>query len=758
MKEKKNPGKIIAIIAVVFLVIVLGLFLLVMCSGNDEEGSSDASEKTETEYQDDKESSGNASSKEEKIYTKGKPYGDPDTTWTVLLYLCGTDLESRYGFASINIEEICSADLGDNVNMVIETGGSGTWQTGGIPNNKLARFHVENGEMCLNETCPSSSMGDAGTLRDFISWGASEYPADRYMLVLWNHGGGSLFGICVDEMYNGDSLSLKEVETALAEAKVPFEVAGFDACLMSTLETAEVFQGYAHYMVASEETEPGTGWDYTEWLNYLSDNTGCSGKDLGKTIVDSYMSKCAIYGQDSMATLSVSDLTKLPELSAAFRNYSGELIMTTQDASDFQGVVQGAEQSESYGERSDSDGTYDMVDLGDLMNNTGEILTEYSDDVLDALEKVVVYESHGTYRSRASGLSVFYPKYINNDIYEAYEDITDNTAYLEYASVINGNWDADSWETAWSDAYDQYEDEGGSSGGAFSTYFSGGDNDEDYGEENEEENEEEGEEDNGEANGSSGGFMNGFFGADHNEASVNVFQQLHPVQAGDEELKYEQYIDEDSDVRLDITSGLSLVKDVRFMILFEQDENNCLYLGCDRDLNADYDTGEFSDNFRGTWITIGGEYVCAEVIDSTDDYDLYIIPAVVNGEETYIRAVYEFDKEAFKVIGTYDGAGEETNLSGRNIHPLKAGDKVDFIFYSFDMQSDEDEDPEEVVLGSIVWSDDTEMLDEETGDGKFYYILKIEDIFGNETECDPVVMEIEDGEISAYTLEEYLSE
>ncbi len=748
MKEKKKSGKVIIVIAVIVLVLILGLFLLVMCSG-DEKDDSGKNGKTEAEYQNDSDNGG-AAGRKETVINGGKPYGDPDTTWTVMLYLCGTDLESNYGFASINLEEIRNADLSDNVNVVIETGGANTWQTSGIPSDELARYHVDNGEMYLDETCPSSSMGDAGTLSDFISWGASEYPADRYMLVLWDHGGGSLFGICLDELYGSDALSLKEVETAIVNAEVPFEVAGFDACLMSTLETAEVFQGYAHYMVASEETEPGTGWDYIAWLNYLSENAGCSGRELGQSIVDSYMSKCATINQDSMATLAVSDLTQLPDLSAAFRNYSGELVMSTQNASDFQDVVQGAVQSESYGERSGSDGTYDMVDLGDLMNNTGGILTEYSDDVLNALEEVVVYESHGMYRSRASGLSVFYPKYIDNDIYAAYEDITDNTAYLEYASIVNGDWDSEAWETAWSDAYDQYEEEEESSGGLFDSFFSSGNEEEYEEEEDEEENEDESE--------SSGGFMGGFFGSDHSEESVNVFQNLQPVQAGDEEVKYEQYLDDDNTVRLNITSGLDLVKDVSFKIVYEDEEKNGFYLGSDSDINADYDTGEFSDNFHGTWITIGGEYVCAELINSTEDYYLYIIPAKVNGEDTFIRAVYEFDKSAYRVLGTYDGAYEDTNLSGRNIHPLEEGDKIDFIFYAFDMLSEEDEEPEEVILGSIVWSDDTEMLDEDTGDGKFYYMFEIEDIFGNETQCDPIVMEINDGEIYVYELEEYVNQ
>ena len=758
MKKKKTTGKTLLTI----LVLILSLFLLGGCSDDDED-SSDANEKTEAEDQNETHNSGASGHNNNN---DNKKYNDPDTTWTVMLYLCGTDLESNYGFASVNLDEILRSDISDNINVVIETGGADSWKTSGIPSNKLARFHVSDGEMQLDETCPSSSMGDAGTLSDFISWSASNYPADRNMLILWNHGGGSLFGICLDQQYGSDSLSLKEVKNAIADAKTPFELVGFDACLMSTLETAEVFQGYSHYMVASEETEPGTGWDYVAWLEYLSENAGCSGKELGRTIVDSYMEKCEYIGQDSMATLSVTDLTKLPALSAAFKNYSGELVKSTQNASDFQYVVQGAAQTESYGERSGSDGTYDMVDLGDLMKHTGEVLSEYSDDVIEALREAVVYESHGAYRSRASGLSVFYPKYIDSDIYQAYEEITDNTAYLEYASIVNGDWDSEDWETAGSEAYAQHENEAESSGGPFDELFSTGvyneDEDEDEEEEEdeeeyEEEDEDVDEEESDDEGGSSGGFMDNFFGSDHSEESVNFFQNLHPVQSGDEELKYRQYI-EDNELKLDITSGLDIVKDVQFRIMFEDEDENILYLGCDQDINADYESGEFSDNFGGTWMTIGGEYVCAEIIDSTDDYNLYIIPAKVNGEETYIRAVYEFDKEAYRVIGTYDGADEDTNLSGRNIHPLEEGDKIDFIFYASNMESDDDEDMEELTMGSIVWSDDTEMLDGDVGDGKFYYMLEIVDIFGNETECDPIIMEIVDGEITAYELEEYLTQ
>jgi hypothetical protein len=390
-----------------------------------------------------------------------------------------------------------------------------------------------------------------------------------------------------------------------------------------------------------------------------------------------------------------------------------------------------------------------MVDLGDLMNKTGSVITGNSHNVLSALRKAVVYESHGRYRSKANGLAVFFPKYINSDIYKAYEEITDNTAYLEFASILNDDWDAGYWDDNWQETYDEYNSEENSTGGFFDYYFGS----EEGGAEIEEEPEEE-EEEHGQSSSSGEGFMGGFFGGANSEHTVDLYQNLNPVKPGDEELKFRQFLDEDNYLKLQITSGIDLVKDVRFNMTFQQDEDNILYMGCDTDLDADYDKGVFTDNFRGTWMTIGGEFVCAEVIDRTDDYDLYIIPAVVNGEDTYIRAVYEYEKEAFRILGTYNGADDVTNLSGRDIHPLKKGDKVDFIFYTMNLNSDDDEDPEEVITGSIVWKDDTEMLDEEMADGVFYYMFEIEDIFGNVTECDPVVMEIEDGEINVYELED----
>lgn len=116
-------------------------------------------------------------------------------------------------------------------------------------------------------------MGDPETLKGFLNYAEENYPADHKMLLFWNHGGGSVSGVSFDENYEMDSLVLDELSAVMKDVygdKKPFEVVGFDTCLMATVDTANVFQNYASYMVASEETEPGNGWLYSGWLSKLA--------------------------------------------------------------------------------------------------------------------------------------------------------------------------------------------------------------------------------------------------------------------------------------------------------------------------------------------------------------------------------------------------------------------------------------------------------------------------------------------------------
>jgi len=109
------------------------------------------------------------------------------------------------------------------------------------------------------------------------------------MLILWDHGGGSVSGYGYDQHYPSNTMRLDEIAVALKNGGCVFDLIGFDACLMATLETAIVLEPYADYMIASEEVEPGIGWYYTGWITALSRNTSIKTIDLGKKLIDDYV-------------------------------------------------------------------------------------------------------------------------------------------------------------------------------------------------------------------------------------------------------------------------------------------------------------------------------------------------------------------------------------------------------------------------------------------------------------------------------------
>ncbi len=365
--------------------------------------------------------------------------------WTVMIYLCGSNLESDWGLASENISELCSVSFPQNVNILIETGGSSDWYSRFVKPDAIGRFIVRSGVPHMLDRRPQANMGDAQTLGEFIKWGQRNFPARKYMLLFWNHGGGSLGGVCYDELYGNDSLDLNELSAGLSMAYEPFELVGFDTCLMASLETAEVVAPHAKYMVASEEIVPGRGWNYDSFASYIVENPDCGGEELGRVICDSYYSKCRITNDETMVTLSVIDLKKIPELSRRFAAMAGEMTGVTGDINSYRLLSQAVGRTENYGGNSDSEGYTNMVDLGDLTVNAKSVLPETGSALLQALFDAVVYQVKGENRINANGLSVFYP--LSRDTYEldCYSQISACANYLKYFEKIIPYWTAPDW-------------------------------------------------------------------------------------------------------------------------------------------------------------------------------------------------------------------------------------------------------------------------------------------------------------------------
>ncbi|MDE7230485.1 MAG: hypothetical protein K2N56_08400, partial [Oscillospiraceae bacterium] len=247
-----------------------------------------------------------------------------DGTWAVYWYLCGSDLETKGGFATADLQEMLEVDLPENVNVVIQTGGASVWQNELMDPSKIQRWLYNSEGLRLVDERNTANMGDAQTLYDFLAFANTNYPADKVAVTFWNHGGGSVSGAAFDELHGLDSLDLSEMYQAFDAvwpantADPALELVGFDTCLMATLDVAAVFQNFAKYLVASEELEPGNGWLYSGWLSELAADPSMNGGDLGIAICNTYYDGCEAMGTEDQTTLSVTALTKLTPLLEAF--------------------------------------------------------------------------------------------------------------------------------------------------------------------------------------------------------------------------------------------------------------------------------------------------------------------------------------------------------------------------------------------------------------------------------------------------------
>ena len=139
--------------------------------------------------------------------------------YTIMIYMNGSDLESDFGAATTDLLEILDSGLDSrHANVIILTGGTRRWLNDVIPETECLIWEVEDGWLNEVSSMGKVSMGEPDTLRDFILYGYENYPAKKYGLILWDHGGGSIAGFGHDEKFNDASLTLLDMKQAFEEA------------------------------------------------------------------------------------------------------------------------------------------------------------------------------------------------------------------------------------------------------------------------------------------------------------------------------------------------------------------------------------------------------------------------------------------------------------------------------------------------------------------------------------------------------------
>lgn len=364
--------------------------------------------------------------------------GNASDTYTLMLYMCASNLESECGFATEDLNEIMYGYTAGNLNVIVQTGGTAEWQNTVVADDRCQRYRVtEDGLELVDDSLGMQNMADSATLTDFIQYCSSNYAADHYGLVLWDHGGGVVGGYGYDENFGGDSMSLTEMSRALGDASVHLDMLGFDACLMANFETCLMAAPYADYLIASEEPEPGCGWYYTDWIGKLSENCGIPPKRYGRQIIDDYITESGWDSPSMYSTLGMFDLQQVTQkLLPALSQFSDDAVQQL-SAGEYRRISQS---------RSNTRAVYQSeLDHIDLLDYAQHSQSKTADQLEQAVSDCVVYYRETENGSGDNGLSILFPYYdlsALDMLEEMYQTLGYDDAYPafleQFANVMAG--------------------------------------------------------------------------------------------------------------------------------------------------------------------------------------------------------------------------------------------------------------------------------------------------------------------------------
>ncbi len=355
---------------------------------------------------------------------------------TLLIFMNGSDLESDTGAGTADLKELMRSGVDEAVvNVVIFTGGANRWHTKAAPSNECAVSILRGGKIARIAELGMRDMGNAGTLASFIKFGLECFPAERTSLILWDHGGGSIAGYGADENFNMSTLTLLELEYAFEKAGLAqnrLELLGFDACLMATVEMAVVASRYAKYLLASENLEPGGGWDYRT-VSVLS--SGASGEEFGIAMCNSYTH--FYRNPEEELTLSLIRTSKAEDVMGAL-GLLAEAAMKTFAGGDFRQLQLNRRNTKSFGSGTPLDESCDMIDILDFTKSFEKSCPHEAELVRGALNSAVRYSVYCS-DTELGGLSVYHIYSERGDIrrsLEVYKSLGMSESYTEYLTAF----------------------------------------------------------------------------------------------------------------------------------------------------------------------------------------------------------------------------------------------------------------------------------------------------------------------------------
>ena len=471
-------------------------------------------------------------------------------------------------------------------------------------------------------------------------------------------------------------MSLEQIDKALTEADVKFDFVGFDACLMSTTETGLMLAEHADYMIASEESEPGIGWYYTDWLNALSKNTSLPTVEIGKKIADSFVKETEKRVPNQDATLSVIDLAEreyyVPEKLSAFAKSADQMLAQNE----FRTIAKARSGAREFA-------TESHIDMIDLVDMTSRIDTPEAKELTQALLSCVKYNNVSKRMSNCYGLSIYFPyrslTYLNT-VLKTYDEIDMEE---DYSSLVRN----------------------------FASYAAGGQvssggNTNPYG------------------NISSGSYSNSYYGSQ--DSSDLIYELLGAFLGGDpsyqQNSSYSSYYDDgfswlfgrsldtkrmaeylsenhfDADLnwkdgKIALTPKQWELVETLKLNCFVDDGTGYIDLGTDNVFEIS-DKGELLKPEEMTWLAVSNDdenwqvvsyYHVSDTIDG-EHYEIRgRIPCLLNGELAELVVSFSDTEDFGKVTGAVYKY-EDTDTVGKTVTELKEDDKIRFVcdYYDYD--------------------------------------------------------------------------
>ena len=600
--------------------------------------------------------------------------GGGQDTVTVMVYMCGTDLESKYGMATKDLMEMANAKISDKVNIIVYTGGCKRWNNSIISSSANQIYKVESGGMkCVYQNAGSPAMTDPNTLQSFITWCAQSYPANRNILIFWDHGGGSISGYGYDERSpRSGSMSLAQIDQALKGANMKFDIIGFDTCLMATVENAMMLSKYGDYMVASEETEPGVGWYYTNWVTNLSQNTSISSLDLGKNIIDDFVDVCAQQCRGQQTTLSMVDLAELSyTMNTSFADFS----TSTKNLIANNGYKTVSSARSATREFAGSN----AIDQIDLVHFAKNLNTKESKELVNVLLNAVKYNRTANI-TNAYGLSIYFPYKKANGVDQAvktYKSIGLDSKYSdcirEFASLgVSGQAAAGGTGSPLPSLLGSLSGGSGSSSSAASSqdlaqllnlFLSNG-----------------------------GRGVNGL-NSDNtqflSERSMSTEETAAYIAANRFDPSKLVWTEHDGHQKIVLEQDQwDLVQDLD-LNMFYDDGEGYVDLGLDNVFDFD-DYGQLIGDTDGSWLSINGQPVAYYRMSTSDDGEHYTItgrvPVLLNGELMDLILIFNDENPRGFIAGARPAYGEEETDTVARLSDVQVGDTLQFVcdYYTYD--------------------------------------------------------------------------